>query len=305
MKRWFAEALVRYGPTASYAAPTRAEAAAFCRRLARSHYENFSVATLLLPRALVPHFHAIYAYCRWADDLGDETGDRGLELLGWWRGELLRAYDGEPKHPILVALMPTVRRFSIASKPFLDLLVAFEQDQTLKRYDTFEQLLGYCRNSADPVGRLVLYLCESFDEERAALSDKICTALQLANFWQDVSRDLDIGRVYLPAEDRRFFGYGDADLEARRFTLAFRELMKFEIDRTRRLFDEGLPLVAKMPRNVRDDIELFARGGLAILAKIESQGCDVWRGRPKLSKPDKAALIGRVVWNKARLALWG
>jgi squalene synthase HpnC len=305
MKRWFAEALQRYGPTAHYAVPSRAEAADFCRRLARSHYENFSVATLLLPRKLVPHFHAIYAYCRWADDLGDETGDRAPELLAWWREELLKAYAGSPKHPILVALMPTVRRFAIPPTPFLDLLVAFEQDQTVKRYDSYEQLLGYCRNSADPVGRLLLYLCESFDAERVALSDAICTALQLANFWQDVGRDLDIGRVYLPAEDRRFFGYADADLEARRFTPSFRELMRFEIDRTRRLFQQGLPLVARMPRPVQADIELFARGGLAILAKIEAQDCDVWRARPRLSKRDKAMLIGRAVCKKTWTALWG
>jgi squalene synthase HpnC len=305
MKRWFAEALERYGPTSVYAAPSRAEAAAFCRRLAQTHYENFSVATLLLPRPLVPHFHAIYAYCRWADDLGDETGDRARELLAWWREELLRAYAGSAKHPILVALMPTVHRFGIPPKPFLDLLVAFEQDQAVKRYDRFDQLLCYCRSSADPVGRLVLYLCESFDAERAALSDSICTALQLANFWQDVGRDLDIGRVYLPAEDRRFFGYGDADLESRRFTPAFRELMRFEIDRTRRLFEAGLPLVARMPANVQADIELFARGGLAILGRIEAQDCDVWRARPKLSKRDKAALIGGAIWKKARTALWG
>ena len=174
----------------------------------------------------------------------------------------------------------------------------------MKRYDTYEQLLGYCRNSADPVGRLVLYLCESFDAERAALSDAICTGLQLANFWQDVGRDLDIGRVYLPGEDRRRFGYSDEDLEGRRFTPAFRELMRFEVERARGLFDRGLPLVSKMPAQVQPDIELFARGGLAVLRKIEAQDFDVWRARPRLTKAEKASLVGHVLWKKVRTAVW-
>ncbi|MFO0866369.1 MAG: squalene synthase HpnC [Gemmataceae bacterium] len=282
---------------------TLRQAKEYCSQLARSHYENFSVATLLLPRRLVPHFHHVYAYCRWADDLGDETagGDEAIRLLGWWRGELLRCYGGTPRHPVLIALRETIRRFDIPPKPFLDLLVAFEQDQRVKRYDTFEKLRNYCRCSADPVGRLVLYLCESFDEERAALSDQVCTGLQLANFWQDVSRDFDIGRVYLPAEDRTRFGYSDADLEARRFTPTFAALMRFEVDRARSMFQEGMKLVPLLPPDVQADIELFVRGGLAILRKIEEAGYDVWKGRPKLSKLDKAKLIGGVLWRKLGL----
>jgi squalene synthase HpnC len=194
----------------------------------------------------------------------------------------------------MVALKDTIARFHIPKAPFLDLLLAFEQDQVVKRYDTYEQLLGYCRYSANPVGHLVLYLCECFNEQTSKLSDSICTGLQLANFWQDVSRDLDIGRVYLPAEDRRRFGYSDADLEARRFTPAFAELMRFEIERARRLFDDGLPLVRLVPSDVQTDIELFARGGLGILRKIEEIGYNVWRTRPVLHKWDKLALVGRV-----------
>jgi squalene synthase HpnC len=278
----------------------------YCSRLARSHYENFTVASLLLPRRLLPHFHAVYAYCRQADDLGDETGggQHALNLLSDWRTELLRCYDGEPRHPIMVALRQTIRRFQIPPEPFLDLIRAFEQDQLVKRYETYEQLLGYCRCSASPVGRLVLYLCESFDPERAGLSDLICTGLQLANFWQDVARDLDIGRVYLPAEDRRRFGYGDHDLEARRFTPQFAELLRFEVERARDLFQCGLPLVQKMPQDVQTDIELFARGGLGILRKIEAVDFDVWRTRPVLAKWDKAALLGGVLWRRVRTALW-
>ena len=190
------------------------EARAYCRRLTLGHYENFSVASLLLPRRLVPHFYAIYSYCRWADDLGDETGGgaRALALLEWWRTELFRCYDGKPRHPVMIALMPTIRRFHIPPEPFLALIRAFEQDQHVKRYETYPQLLDYCRLSANPVGHLVLYLCECFNTRTAALADAICTGLQLANFWQDVSRDLDIDRVYIPAEDMCRFGYADADL---------------------------------------------------------------------------------------------
>ena len=215
--------------------PRGADAQVYCSRLARAHYENFTVASALLPRQLIRHFHAVYAYCRWADDLADESGGgaHALSLLRWWREELLQCYDGRPHHPVFVALQDTIRRFDIPPQPFLDLLSAFEQDQVVQRYDTFEQLLGYCRCSANPVGRLVLYLGESFDGERAALSDYICTALQLTNFWQDVERDFAIGRIYLPREDRARFGYSDNDLAACRFTPAFAELMRFEVERTR------------------------------------------------------------------------
>jgi squalene synthase HpnC len=278
----------------------------YCSRLARGHYENFTVASLLLPRRLLPHFQAVYAYCRRADDLGDETGggQHALNLLNEWRTELLRCYEGQPTHPIMIALRQTIRRFHIPPEPFLDLIHAFEQDQFVTRYETYDQLLGYCRCSANPVGRLVLYLCESHDQERAVLSDDICTGLQLANFWQDMARDLDIGRVYLPAEDRRRFGYSDEDLAARRFTPAFAELLRFEVERTRELFQRGLPLVQKMPPDVQTDIELFARGGLGILRKIEAAGFDVWRTRPVLAKWDKAALLGGVFWRRIRTALW-
>jgi squalene synthase HpnC len=305
MRNGFLFELTRFGPDGEYPAFTLAGARAYCARLARTHYENFTVASLLLPRRLVPHFHAVYAYCRWADDLGDETGGgaRALDLLAWWRRELQGCYEGRARHPVMVALQPTIRRFGIPPQPFLDLLIAFEQDQRVKRYDSFEQLLGYCRNSANPVGRLVLYLCESFDAQRAALSDDICTALQLANFWQDVARDFAIGRVYLPAEDRRRFGYSDADLEAQRFTESFRELMRFEVERTRALFERGAPLVGMMPSAYRADIELFRQGGLAILRKIERIGYNVWAARPTLAKREKAALLGGAIWHRARAAL--
>jgi squalene synthase HpnC len=289
----FARELELYGPHAPRTAPALPAARAYCARVAKSHYENFTVVSLLLPRRLIPHFHAVYAYCRWSDDLADETagGQVALDLIAWWRGELLACYDGTPRHPVTVALRETVRRFGIPARPFLDLLVAFEQDQRVKRYDTFDQLLGYCRNSANPVGRLVLHLFECHNERTAALSDEVCTGLQLANFWQDVSRDLDIGRVYLPAEDRARFGYADADLEARRCTPAFRDLMRFQVERARAFFDRGAALLPLLPRAARVDVDLFSRGGYAILRAIERANYDVWARRPEVGKWEKAQLL--------------
>jgi squalene synthase HpnC len=302
----FATELRRYGPQRLGPPPSLSDARAYCRRLALTHYENFAVASLLLPRRLLRHFHNVYAYCRWADDLGDEAGggQRALDLLRWWREELYRCYDGEPTHPVMVALRETVRQFDIPRQPFLDLLFAFEQDQLVKRYATFADLLHYCRHSANPVGRLVLYLCEGYNDKSAALSDHICTALQLANFWQDVGRDLDLGRVYLPEEDRRRFRYDDADLHRRQYNAAFFELLRFEVDRTRDLFYRGYPLLDRVPGQVRADIELFVRGGLAVLAKIERAGYDVWTARPALAMWEKAALLGGALFRRLR-ETWG
>jgi squalene synthase HpnC len=302
MNNGFARELARFGPTADADRLPLSAAKVYCRRLALTHYENFTVASLLLPRRLLPHFHAVYAYCRWADDLADEVGDGedALRLLWWWREELLSCYDGQPRHPVMVALQPTIRRFAIPPTPFLDLLTAFEQDQRVKRYRTYAELLGYCRNSANPVGRLILYLGEVFEPRRAWLSDCICTALQLANFWQDVVRDYAIGRVYLPQEDFQRFGYSEADLAAQRFTPAFADLMRFEVERTRRLFQDGVPLVGLMPDDLQTDVELFVRGGLAILGKIKEQGYNVLARRPVLSKWDKGSLVLRLVGRRLR-----
>jgi squalene synthase HpnC len=293
MHNGFTRELARWGPQVYHPPVRLAEARSYCSRLARTHYENFSVASLLLPRRLLRHFHAVYAYCRWADDLADEAGGgrRALALLRWWREELHRCYAGQPRHPVMVALRETIHHFRIPPQPFLDLLFAFEQDQLVKSYQTYEQLLNYCRHSANPVGHLVLYLCESFDPARAALGDHVCTGLQLANFWQDVGRDLDLGRVYLPEEDRQRFGYPLTDLQARRFTPAFAELMRYQVDRARDRFYRGMPLLEAVPAEVRPDIELFIRGGLAILRKIERRRYNVWAARPVLARWEKAALL--------------
>jgi len=275
--------------------PSLEEARAYCERLARSHYENFSVATWFLPRRLRPHFYSIYAYCRISDDLGDEVGNpqRALQLLDIWEGELEACYAGRPRHPVFVALAETVRACDIPRQTFADLLTAFRQDQRVSRYDTFEDVLGYCRYSANPVGRLVLYACGYRDDERQQLSDYTCTALQLANFWQDVAVDYNKGRIYLPLEDLRRFGVTEKDISDRGATPQFLELMRFEVQRAREWFHKGLPLAQKVDSALAIDIELFSRGGLAILQAIEDQGYDVLRRRPVISKPRKLALVAR------------
>lgn len=306
MRNGFVNELARLGPHRSYGPCSLARAQAYCGRLARTHYENFSVASFLLPRRLLQPFHAVYAYCRWADDLADEAGGgtRALALLRWWREELLACYHGRPRHPVLVALRQTIRNYDIPPAPFLELLYAFEQDQLIKRYRTFEQLLRYCRYSANPVGHLVLYLCRAHTSANAALADHVCTGLQLANFWQDVGRDLDIGRVYLPEDDRRRFGYADADLAARRYTPAFAALLRHEVESARGFFYRGWPLVDRVPADVRADVELFIRGGLAILRKIEKAGYNVWAARPVLGKWEKGTLLAGALWRRVRAALW-
>jgi squalene synthase HpnC len=299
----FEDDLRQFGPDASYRV-TPAEARDYCARLAASHYENFHVVTWLTPRPLRPAFQSIYAFCRWSDDLGDEVGDkaRACALLAWWRGELRTCYEGTPQHPVMIALAETVRQFAIPIAPFEALISAFEQDQVVTEYATYGQLLAYCTRSANPVGHLVLYLARSYSEENARLADATCTALQLANFWQDVRRDLELGRIYLPREDRERFRVTGTDLQVRRFTPAFAALLRFEVERTRRLFDEGLPLIARMPRALAVDVELFSRGGRAILDRIQAQGFDVLTSRPKLGKAAKAGLLARAVVGRMRPA---
>jgi squalene synthase HpnC len=274
-------------------APSEEEARAYCQRLARSHYENFSVASWFLPSGLRQHFFNVYAYCRISDDLGDEVGDAkaSLQLLDEWETELGACYAGRARHPVFVALAETVHKFEIPKHEFADLLTAFRQDQTVGRYETFDDLLGYCRNSANPVGHLVLYLCGYRDAGRQLLSDYTCTALQLANFWQDVSSDYTRGRIYLPLEDLRRFGVSEEVIRDGENTSAFREMMQFEIERAREWFEQGLPLIARVDRKLATDIALFSRGGQEILNAIERQDCAVLGRRPVIPKRRKLALV--------------
>ncbi|MBZ5612617.1 MAG: squalene synthase HpnC [Acidobacteriia bacterium] len=283
-------------------APSEAEALEYCRRLARSHYENFSVASWFLPERLRQHFFNVYAYCRISDDLGDEVGDTAasLQMLEQWEAELNACYDGHPRHPVFVALAETVRQFEIPKHEFADLLTAFRQDQNVSRYETFNDLLGYCKFSANPVGHLVLYLCGYRDSDRQQLSDCTCTALQLANFWQDVSADFAKGRIYLPLEDLRRFGVSENVIRDRENTSAFREMIKFEVERAREWFRQGLPLIANVKRELAIDIELFSRGGQEILNAIERQNYAVLGRRPAISRTRKLALVARAALGKLR-----
>jgi len=271
------------------------EAQKYTRWLATHHYENFNVVSWLLPRDLHQHFYNLYAYCRWADDLGDEVPDaaRALDLLHWWERELDACYEGKPSHPVFVALRETIVAKDIPKQPFADLLKAFRQDQTVKRYPTWDAMIGYCKYSANPVGRLVLYLCGYRDADRQRLSDATCTALQLANFWQDVTRDLEKGRIYIPLDVAGAQGLTEKDIVERRFDERYARLMKDLIARTRRLFAEGASLAKMVDGRLRVDLDMFTRGGVAVLDAIEAMGYDTLHHRPSVSKGKQARLLGR------------
>lgn len=299
----FIDELALYGPTsASAQQPTLAAAQAYCRRLAHTHYENFAVASWLLPVELRQHFANVYAYCRWSDDLADETagGEQSLQLLDWWQTQLEDCYRGIATHPVFVALESTIHEFEIPADPFRDLLTAFRQDQTQTRYETFAELLGYCRNSANPVGRLVLYLGRCHDDRRGQLSDQICTALQLANFWQDVARDYARGRIYLPLESCRRAGYDEPMFARHEFNPQFRQLLAAEVDRAESLFNAGQPLVDLMPGHLQVDVQLFVDGGRSILHAIRQIDYNVWRTRPVVGKITKLGFLLRAWWHTPR-----
>jgi squalene synthase HpnC len=272
-------------------------ALAYCKWLATTHYENFHVVSVLLPRRLHQDFFNVYAFCRWADDLGDEIGNpaESLSLLAWWKEQLDAMYRGQATHPVYLALRETVRRHALPSQPFHDLIQAFVQDQKVKRYDTWTQLFEYCRYSANPVGRLVLSLCGYSDEPRQNLSDATCTALQLANHWQDISVDLDKDRVYLPRELLERHGSSVDEVLQKRATANFRMALQEAVEVARRLFHQGLPLAQMVNRRLAVDIELFSRGGMRILDKIERQGYDVFARRPSISRLERFWLLAGTV----------
>ena len=278
---------------------TQAEAEQYTRWLATHHYENFHVVSFLLPKRLHQDFYNVYAFCRWSDDLGDEIGDpaESLRLLGWWRGELEAMYAGAVQHPVFVALEGTARKYDLPQQLFADLISAFEQDQRVTRYANWDELFGYCRCSANPVGRLVLRLCSYADAERDRMSDATCTALQLANFWQDVTVDLEKDRVYLPLDVLAAHGYTVADLEAGTFNPAFQAVMRDAVEVARKLFLEGLPLVKTVDRRLAFDLELFSRGGMRVLEKIEQQNYNVLARRPAISKFERVQLLVGSLWS--------
>ncbi|HXN74333.1 MAG TPA: squalene synthase HpnC [Candidatus Acidoferrales bacterium] len=280
-----------------------AEAQRYTRWLATHHYENFKVVSHLLPRRLHQHFYNVYAYCRWSDDLGDEvsTPMRALALLDAWEVELRSIYEPNngPAHPVLIALRETIHAKNIPIQPFSDLLRAFRQDQTIHRYPNWDAVLDYCVYSANPVGRLVLYLCDYRDEARQKLSDYTCTALQLANFWQDVSRDIEKGRLYIPLDALAQHGLTETDIAARKFDVRYVALMKSLIERTRALFSAGLPLAQTVERFLRVDLEMFSRGGLAILDAIESSGYNTLAHRPAVTQWTQMRLLAGTLASRA------
>jgi squalene synthase HpnC len=269
----------------------------YTKWLATHHYENFNVVSWLLPKELHQHFYNVYAYCRWADDLGDEISDKAhaLELLDWWERELDACYEDKPIHPVFIALHETVVARDVPKQPFADLLKAFRQDQMITRYPTWDAVLDYCVYSANPVGRLVLYLCGYRDEERQRLSDATCTALQLANFWQDVSRDLEKDRIYIPLDRAMAHRVSEDDIVQKRFSERYTSLMKELIDYTRILFTEGRPLSKMVDGKLSVDLEMFSRGGLAVLDAIQSIGYDTLNRRPEVSKGKQVRLLGRAI----------
>jgi squalene synthase HpnC len=272
---------------------TLPESLDYTRWLATSHYENFNVVSFLLPKKLHQDFYNVYSYCRWADDLGDEIGDtaESLKLLAWWRDSLDEMYQGRATHPVFIALQGTVEKYGIPRDPFADLLTAFIQDQTVTRYKDWQGVLDYCTNSANPVGRLVLYLCGYSDAERQALSDNTCVGLQLANFWQDVTVDLLKDRVYLPLDLLSRHNYTVEELFAQKLNPAFTAAMNEAVDFARGYFEAGLPLIRMVDKRLSLDLELFSRGGMRILDKIEQQGYDVLSKRPKISKPERVGML--------------
>jgi len=270
------------------------QAQGYTRRLAHSHYENFSVVSHLLPRQFRQDFCNVYAFCRIADDMADEVGDavRATELLRSLRHQTEECFRGCVTTRLFAALSKTIQRYDIPVDPFLDLIDAFEQDQRVDRYQTFEELLDYCRRSADPVGRLVLYMCGYRDQERQRLSDRTCTALQLTNFWQDVRGDmLDRNRIYIPRESMDRFGVTEDQIRAGRFDARFEQLMRREVDRTQNMFDEGQQLLPKLHWQVRKHVALFGKGGEAILAAIRRNRYDTLTSRPALSRWQKTKLM--------------
>lgn len=286
--------LDRWGPDAKHPqALTVAEAQQYTRKVALGHYENFPVVTWMLPRELRQPFYDVYAFCRWSDDLGDEIESQAesQRLLAWWRKELEHCLSGQAVHPVYVALHETFQKHNLTPQHFHDLITAFERDQVQTRYETFSDLEDYCLYSANPVGRILLELTGVQDQRAFELSDRVCTGLQLINFWQDVFRDWQINRIYLPEEDLRQFGVSTAEIQNRQASDAFRKLLKFQVDRAEQLLNAGEELGKIVPRSIRFDIRLFALGGLRLCEKIRLQNYDVLTSRPRLTKWDIPGLF--------------
>jgi phytoene synthase len=269
----------------------------YCERLARSHYENFPVGSLLIPKRLRKHFYSIYAFARIADDFADEGYGEGysererLDLLAEWRRMLIESIAGRARHPVFVALARTIEEFNLPAALFEDLISAFSQDVTVRRYECFDELLDYCRRSANPIGRLILLLFGYRDDQRHRWSDDICTALQLANHWQDVAVDLDKDRVYIPIKDLSRFELTIEDLTPRRVSESFKRLMRFEVERASEMFVRGKPLCTSVSGRLGLELRVVWLGGTRILRRIEENGFDVFNNRPVITSKDKQKIL--------------
>ena len=274
------------------------EAEKFCRQIARSHYENFTVGSLFLPRHLKQHIYNVYAFSRIADDFADESGskDQNLSRLENWERMLIACYKGDLLHPVFIALINTIQTYGIPIELFQSLITAFRQDQTITRYETYKDLLGYCQNSANPVGRIYLYLFELAEKERFVSSDAVCSSLQLTNFWQDITIDWQKGRIYIPKQDMDRFGCSESDLNGLKASQNFRELMRFEVDRTQKLFDSVKNLLDLLPKQAKFEIKLFIGGGEAMIESIRKLNYDTLAKRPVIGKRTKANLILKTLW---------
>jgi squalene synthase HpnC len=295
------------GAPAEYAVlavrPSLAEAQAWCHRLATTHYENFHVATWFLPKRVRPYFESIYAFSRVSDDLGDEVASReiALRLLVEWREMLDECYEAPERslHPVYVALQQTIRETGVPKRLFVDLISAFEMDQTHTHWESLAALEGYSKLSANPVGRLVLWVSGYRDEERARLSDKVCTALQLANFWQDVVEDWERGRRYLPADVMARFGVTDAEVARKRFTPGFRAMMQYLVEYAGAMLAEGGRISQEVDAELAVTLRLFEGGGRAALDGIVKLGYDVLARRPSVGKVTKMRLLAGALVGKA------
>jgi squalene synthase HpnC len=285
--------LAQFGPSAQPAAVSAEGARAYCRRLAESHYENFTVVSWLFPRRLSQHLANVYAYCRWADDLADESdhGEQALALLDWWGNQLDAVYSGQASHPVFIALAETIQKFQLPKEPLADLLGAFRRDQMQTRYETLADLHTYCEKSANPVGRLVLHLGRSFSAENARLSDWICTGLQLANFWQDIERDFARGRIYIPQANCRRHGWNESRFQRGVFDDDFRQLLLSLVDHADSMLRAGEPLIARVGTDLRLPVKVFLSGGQEVLAAIRKSNYDVWTRRPVVGRLAKLRLL--------------
>jgi squalene synthase HpnC len=280
---------------------------AACEKLAKTHYENFAVGSRLLPKHLRKHFYSIYAFSRGVDDLGDEADGDRLALLDLWERELDSCYStpesaAGPTHPYFVALAETIKIFDIPPEPFRRLIEANRRDQAITRHKTFDDVLEYCTYSANPVGHLVLYLSGIRSPELHTLADKTCTGLQLANFWQDVGTDIELGRIYIPIEDLERFGVTEEQIFERKHDSNFEALMRFEVDRARQFFSDGYRLADNLDPRLKSNFTLFARGGLEILKAIERQNYTVLTSRPRISKYGKARIFAST-WIRSKLGI--